>query len=136
MPGSFGFAKYVRLGAPLLLAAWLPAAACTGSITEPGFTPGGDPPGAGGPAGPGGPVGPGGPGGTSGSLEDPVDQACAASQGALNAGLTPARRLTREELNNTLRDLLGATGRPADALAQDEKIGPFFSNAIAPVDET
>ena len=55
---------------------------------------------------------------------------------SLNAGLTPARRLTRDQFNNTVRDLLGATGTPADALAPDEKIGPFNSNAIAPVDAT
>ena len=36
---------------------------------------------------------------------------------SLNAGLTPARRLTRDQFNNTVRDLLGATGTPADALA-------------------
>ena len=59
-----------------------------------------------------------------------------ASNGMLNAGLTPARRLTRDQFNNTVRDLLGATGTPADGLALDEKIGPFNSNAIAPVDAT
>jgi hypothetical protein len=74
-------------------------------------------------------------GGTGGTV-DPVVTACLASSGALNAGLTPARRLTRDQFNNTVRDLLGATGTPADALALDEKIGPFHSNAIAPVDGT
>ena len=49
--------------------------------------------------------------------------------------MTPARRLTRDEYNNTVRDLLGTTGTPADGLGQDEKIGPFNSNAIAPIDE-
>jgi hypothetical protein len=34
-----------------------------------------------------------------------------------------------------VRDLLGATGTPADALADDEQVGPFYSNAIAPIDE-
>ena len=47
---------------------------------------------------------------------DTVAAACMASNGALNAGLTPARRLTRDQFNNTVRDLLGATGTPADAL--------------------
>jgi len=78
-------------------------------------------------------------GGAAGTGSPPADDAfamaCAASKGALNAGLTPARRLTREEYNNTVRDLLGATGTPADGLGQDEKIGPFNSNAIAPIDE-
>jgi hypothetical protein len=88
-------------------------------------------------SGTGGSVGTGvaGGGGSVGQV-DPVAAACMASNGLLNAGLTPARRLTRDQFNNTVRDLLGATGTPADALAPDEKIGPFNSNAIAPVDVT
>ena len=74
--------------------------------------------------------------GGSGGTVDPVVMNCMASNGILNAGLTPARRLTRDQFNNTVRDLIGATGTPADALALDEKIGPFNSNAIAPVDDT
>ena len=118
-----------------LAALVLPAAACTGSI--------------GGKNGPTGAAGTGtisgvagagattttGIGGAGGTV-DPVVAACMASNGALNAGLTPARRLTRDQFNNTVRDLIGATGTPADALAPDEKIGPFNSNAIAPVDAT
>jgi uncharacterized protein DUF1592/uncharacterized protein DUF1588/uncharacterized protein DUF1595/uncharacterized protein DUF1585/uncharacterized protein DUF1587 len=75
-------------------------------------------------------------GGGGGVAIDPIAMSCMASNGALNAGLTPARRLTRDQFNNTVRDLLGATGTPADRLAPDEKIGPFNSNAIAPVDST
>ncbi len=67
---------------------------------------------------------------------DPVSAACAASNGALNAGLTPLRRLTRDQFNNTVNDLLKTTGTPGDRLALDERIGPFASNAIAPVDNT
>jgi Protein of unknown function (DUF1592)/Protein of unknown function (DUF1588)/Protein of unknown function (DUF1595)/Protein of unknown function (DUF1585)/Protein of unknown function (DUF1587) len=69
---------------------------------------------------------------------DSVAAACAASNKILNAGLTPARILTRDEFNNTVRDLLSplVTGTPADALGLDERIGPFNSNAIAPIDET
>ena len=74
--------------------------------------------------------------GGGGGTVDPTVAACMASNGALNAGLTPARRLTRDQLNNTVRDLIGATGTPADALGPDEKIGPFNSNAIAVVDDT
>ena len=75
--------------------------------------------------------------GTAGATgSDPFATACAASGGALNAGLTPLRRLTRDQFNNTVRDLIGATGTPGDALGPDERIGPFASNAIAPVDET
>ena len=73
--------------------------------------------------------------GTGATTGNGFAAACAASKGVLNAGLTPARRLTRDEYNNTVRDLLGATGTPADGLGQDEKIGPFNSNAIAPIDE-
>jgi hypothetical protein len=74
-------------------------------------------------------------GGAGGTIDNVV-AACMASNGALNAGLTPARRLTRDQFNNTVRDLIGATGTPADRLAPDERIGPFNSNAIAPVDST
>ena len=74
--------------------------------------------------------------GGGGGTVDPTVAACIASNGALNAGLTPARRLTRDQFNNTVRDLIGATGTPADALGLDEKIGPFNSNAIAVVDDT
>jgi hypothetical protein len=80
-------------------------------------------------------TGTGGGGGNGGTI-DSVAMACMASNGMLNAGLTPARRLTRDQFNNTVRDLIGATGTPADGLAPDEKIGPFNSNAIAPVDNT
>ena len=92
--------------------------------------------GAGVTTGTGGTAGAVGTAGTSGAVVDPFAMACAASNGALNAGLTPVRRLTRDQYNNTVRDLIGATGNPADALGLDEKIGPFASNAIAPVDET
>ncbi len=77
-------------------------------------------------------------GSAGGPTAPPLDaaaQACAASNGALNAGITRLRRLTRDQFNNTVRDLLGATGTPADALAPDERMGPFASNAIAPVTE-
>jgi hypothetical protein len=82
--------------------------------------------------GSGGALGTGGATGTT----DPFAAACTTSGGVLNAGLTPVRRLTRDQFNNTVRDLIGAMGTPADALGLDEKIGPFASNAIAPVDET
>src|SRR4051812_7204778 len=37
--------------------------------------------------------------------QDPAALACAQSGGALNAGVTPLRRLTRDQYNNTVRDL-------------------------------
>jgi hypothetical protein len=138
--------------------------ACTGVISPPGNTPAGTSTGVAGTsgsatgnsgstgsgpgsagsgvttgvAGTGVATGAGGTVGTAGTtgVADPFATACAASNGALNAGVTPVRRLTRDQFNNTVRDLIGATGMPADALGLDEKIGPFASNAIAPVDET
>jgi hypothetical protein len=70
--------------------------------------------------------------GGSGGLTDPAAE-CAASAGMLQVGLTRLRRMTRSQFNHTVRDLLGVTGTPADALAPDEKVGPFYANAIAPV---
>lgn len=66
---------------------------------------------------------------------DTTAAACAAANGVLNAGLTKVRRLTRDQFNNTVRDLLLTTGTPADALAPDERMGPFASNAVAPITE-
>jgi hypothetical protein len=95
---------------PLAVAVALAAAGCTGTIGQRG---GGTDPGV--------------------TTQDPAALACAQSGRVLNAGLTPLRRLTRDQFNNTVRDLLGATGQPADMLSDDEKIGPFHSNAIAPI---
>jgi hypothetical protein len=79
-----------------------------------------------------------GAGGSSGSagsagVGGSVDDLCAQAMGELRVGRTRLRRLTRAQLDNTLRDLVGATGNPANAVAPDEQIGPFYSNAIAPV---
>jgi len=64
---------------------------------------------------------------------DELEEACTAMNGAVNAGVTRLRRLTRLQLTNTVRDLIGATGDPGSALAPDEHIGPFQSNGIAPI---
>jgi hypothetical protein len=45
----------------------------------------------------------------------------------------PLRRLTREQYDNTVRDLLGIEGQPSQRIAQDEKVAAFYSNAVAPV---
>jgi hypothetical protein len=68
-----------------------------------------------------------------GITPDAIAQACAENNGVLNVGLTKLRRLTRDQLNNTLRDLLGVTGNKTADIAPDEHIGPFHSNAIAPI---
>src|SRR5256885_1610154 len=52
--------------------------------------------------------------------------ACAAAGASLQVGRTLLRRMTRPELDHTVRDLLGATNDPASAIAPDERIGPFF----------
>ena len=43
------------------------------------------------------------------------------------------RRLDRSQLDNTVRDLLGTTIRPSDALPPDEIVGAFYSNTTAPI---
>jgi hypothetical protein len=45
----------------------------------------------------------------------------------------PLRRLTREQYDNAIRDLLGIEGHPSLALSADEKLAAFFSNSISPV---
>ncbi len=83
--------------APLVLA----LAGCTGDIMDNG------------PAGPRPPVVP----------EDPAG----VCDGTVDPGPTPFRRLTRDEYDNTVRDLLGDTTRPARAFPPDETIGGFGS---------
>lgn len=58
---------------------------------------------------------------------------CAEQGEALHVGVTRLRRLTRSAYDNTVRDLLGLEGSPASGIESDESIGPFYSNAIAPV---
>lgn len=73
-------------------------------------------------------------GGSTGGIGGTVSvDVCA--KAAPSVGNTRVRRLTRSQLDNTFRDLLGTTARPASALAQDEKVGPFFSNSTIPLDE-
>ncbi|HEY3595728.1 MAG TPA: DUF1592 domain-containing protein [Polyangiaceae bacterium] len=119
---SAGFALFIAF-----------VAGCTGVIGDPvGGNATGGPTGAGGSSGVGGSPTTGAGGSDS---QDPFAAACAMSNGALNAGVTPLRRLTRDQYDNSLRDLIGTTGQPGQNLADDEKIGPFHSNAIAPITE-
>lgn len=110
--------------------------ACTAEITGDGS----DPAGAASPA-PGGQDSNGSPNGMAPSGgELPKDRegimdACAAKQGVVDSGRTPLRRLTRSELDRTLSRLLGVDAGAQQTLTPDEKMGPFFSNAVAPVDE-
>jgi hypothetical protein len=64
-----------------------------------------------------------------------VAAACKAKAGVLETGRTPLRRLTRAELDNSVRALLQVEAAAAINLTPDEKMGPFYSNAVAPVDE-
>ena len=95
------------------------AIGCTGVIDDPG-TPGG-----GGTAGPGGLDRPGG-GGTLTPAE------CAAE---IRPGkLPPLVRLTRDEYDNTVRDLLGDDTRPARSFPRDETLLGFELGAtVSPV---
>lgn len=49
------------------------------------------------------------------------------------AAPAPLRRLTNEEYNNSIRDLLGDASRPADAFPPDEAVGGFENNTVSPV---
>jgi hypothetical protein len=64
-----------------------------------------------------------------------VADACKAKAGRLETGRTPLRRLTRTELDNSIRTLLQVDAAAATSVTPDEKMGPFYSNAIAPVGE-
>lgn len=54
-----------------------------------------------------------------------------------SVGVSPLRRLTRFEYDNTVRDLLGDTTRPAESsFSPDESFGGYAANAIAPIAKT
>ncbi|HKP63021.1 MAG TPA: DUF1592 domain-containing protein [Polyangiales bacterium] len=80
------------------------------------------------PFGGAGPVAPGGKGATAGG-------ATAAGAGMPCAtravGPSPMRRLTRDEYNNSVAELLGDTSAPADAFAPDTQVGIFDNSAEA-----
>lgn len=104
-------------------------AGCTGTISN-----GGDEssPKIGGGASPGGDKSSPGSVGTPGDTTPPgsnvTTEACTTVT-APTLGRTPLRRLTNEEYNNTIRDLLADTSRPADAFPPDVSIDGFTTNA-------
>jgi hypothetical protein len=51
--------------------------------------------------------------------------------GQVSPGKSPIRRLTRYEYNNTVRDLLGVVGEPANELPAEEEALGFANNASA-----
>lgn len=67
--------------------------------------------------------------GSGGTGPDPTEEECATQE--LTVGRSRLSRLTRTQIDHTLRDLLGVTGNPSSALAPDESVGPFASNALA-----
>ena len=80
-------------------------------------------------SGAGGVAGTGAVAGTGGIVDD---SACI-QDGVLRIGRTRLRRMTKSQLDHSVRDLLGIDTAPAAALSPDESIGPFRSNAIAPI---
>jgi hypothetical protein len=69
--------------------------------------------------------------GRIGDPAGPGDGPLACDGAALSPGDAPARRMTHFEYDNTVRDLLGATGAPADAFPPDEVSGIFNNQASA-----
>ena len=90
-----------------LLAAAVASAACSGQIGEPGASPSS-----------------GGGGGGGGTTTTTPGALC---KKTFAPGRAPLRRLTRFEYNNTVRDLLGDTSQPANALPAEE-LGNGFGN--------
>jgi hypothetical protein len=113
------FVSRAKLTFPLLLA----VAACTGQIRQNGSTTTGTGTGAGAGATTGAGTGTAGVGGPA--------TGAAGSTGAIVPGTDPGRvtihRLNRVEYNNTVRDLLGVTTRPADVFPPDDR-GFGFDN--------
>lgn len=66
--------------------------------------------------------------GSSGEPSDP-EGGCVGS----DVAVTPLRRMTREQYNNTVEHLLGDSTHPAERFTQDERLGAFASNALATV---
>lgn len=55
------------------------------------------------------------------------------SSTTIKPGDAPVRRMTREQYNATVRDLLGDQSAPANGFVADGSFGPFDSNKEAPV---
>ncbi|MCA9706493.1 MAG: DUF1587 domain-containing protein [Myxococcales bacterium] len=78
--------------------------------------------------------GDGGSGDDTGEDSGEPDGAC--QQDALTTlGPSSMQRLTKLELDNVVRDLLGDDSRPASVLPEDDRVGPFTSNTIIDVPE-
>ena len=103
-------------------------AGCMGSVGDGTTGPGG--PGPSGPGSePGGPGGPGTPGGPN--VPAPTPTTCKTDQ----IGLSPLRRLTKLEYDNSIKDLLGVDLGLAKDFNADEMAGSFPSNFFTPISE-
>ena len=51
----------------------------------------------------------------------------------VHVGATPLQRLSRTQYANCMRDLLGLSAFDVSVLPQDEKVGAFDGNTVAPV---
>ena len=92
---------------------------CTGHLSGPGggadgTSPGGLTPGA---------------GGTSTTPPGVTALDCSKT----NVSFAPLKRLTREQYDNAVRDLLGIETHPSLAISADEKLAAFYSNSVSPV---
>jgi hypothetical protein len=66
-----------------------------------------------------------------GAADDAMEEACAER----TIGFAALRRLTAEQYDHTIRDLLGIDTSYEDTFPPDERIGAFQSNGTAPVGE-
>jgi hypothetical protein len=108
-------------------------AGCVGSIGQ------GNPSENGSPSDPNNPSSPGNPGTGNPSTNPPVTNVpppVATSCKADEIGLSPLRRLTRLEYDNSVRDLLGVDLGLGQQFNADETAGPFPSNFFTPVSES
>jgi hypothetical protein len=94
--------------------------ACEGELT--GVAPSAD-------VGPRAGLTPGAPGGSGATTAAGAAADCSQVQ----VSAAPLLRLTREQYDNSIRDLLSIEGHPSLGLAADEKLAAFYSNSVSPV---
>jgi Protein of unknown function (DUF1592)/Protein of unknown function (DUF1588)/Protein of unknown function (DUF1595)/Protein of unknown function (DUF1585)/Protein of unknown function (DUF1587) len=73
------------------------------------------------------------PGSTGGATVGKSGVTLTCTSSVANVSATPMRRLTRQEYAASVRDLLGIASVPTDQIATDEKVGPFYSNAVSTI---
>jgi hypothetical protein len=124
------FFSYLRMAC---LASAVTLVACSGQVADTSAEPSGEGGAAGGDA-TGGAEQAGSSGGNGGAAGNGVSSiACKPTNTQRAVPRVPLRRLTRDEYNNSVRDLLGDTSSPAKLFAADERSGRFLSNSNAPL---